>query len=137
MHFRVWLSRSQVVSVEGRIYPYVFQFWHCQLSFKKQWGEVGVLIFIFVVWGSLIISGWVMVAWSRKYYLGQLKLRLLCSLFYSRMVWSPRPQISVLNCCVLFFALLWIKGMRNCNEFRILLHHHSVGKIPLQFFVSC
>ena len=40
---------------------------------------------IFVVWSALTIGGWVVVAWNRKSFLGQLKSHLLSSRYNSKM----------------------------------------------------
>ena len=43
------------------------------LLFKKTMGGRGehrMPHFIFVVWSALVVSGWVVAAWSRKSYLG-------------------------------------------------------------------
>ena len=37
---------------------------------KTMRGDTEHIIFIFVVWSALVVSGWVVAAWSRKSYLG-------------------------------------------------------------------
>ena len=41
---------------------------------KTMRGDTEHIIFIFVVWSALVVSGWVVAAWSRKSYLGPAKI---------------------------------------------------------------
>ena len=57
---------------------FAFQFSYYELSVKNQWGRDRAPNFvIFLVWGALIVTRWVVVAWSRNSCLGPAEIASL------------------------------------------------------------
>ena len=82
------ITRAEIVSPQGRVY----------ISTKSLYmGETDGLIFLFCSWSVLIVSEWVVLAWSRCLIWSRLKWHLSCSKFIQG--WEEQGQSKMSSFC--------------------------------------
>ena len=89
-----------MVSQSNDLRSFVEKIFLLNLLLKKQLGrDRRPNIVAFVVWSPLFVSGWVVVAWARKSYLGPAEISSLCTCKIRGLGTSGESN-KISSCCI-------------------------------------